>query len=100
MVSIENDTQSPAAEAAQEELGAIRQSARRAVRAVSDRAGAVADTARATYDRAVDGVKSVAENPSRIAAAMRDVVRDNPLTVVATVAVVALALGSLLRRPR
>jgi ElaB/YqjD/DUF883 family membrane-anchored ribosome-binding protein len=99
MASIENTNHAPVAEAAEEELGAIKQSARRAVRAVSDRAGAVADTARATYDRAVDGVKAVAENPSKIAAAVRDVVRDNPLKVVATVALAALALGSLLRRP-
>jgi len=98
MASIENGTQASAADTAEEGLDGLKQGARRAVRAVADRAGAVADSARATYDRTVESVKSVAGNPSKIAEAMRDVVRDNPLTVIAAVAVVALALGSLFRR--
>ena len=100
-MTIENGmAHSSAADAAEEGLDGLKQGARRAVRQVADKAGHVADSARATYHRTVEGVKSVAGNPSKITEALREAVRDNPLAVIAGVTVVAFALGSLFRRSR
>jgi len=66
--------------------------------AVSDGAEAIAGKVRETYTSAVKNVKSAAEDPSRIADAVRDIVRKHPLAAIATVAVASLLVGRMIMR--
>jgi ElaB/YqjD/DUF883 family membrane-anchored ribosome-binding protein len=105
MATMENqsNTRSSTTKAAENELGDFKESAgtvaSRVKNAVSEGAEAVTDKARAAYGTAAQSVKSAVEDPSKIAAALRDIVRDHPLAAIATVAVASLVIGRMLTRP-
>ena len=85
------------AEATENELGVANSAALRAARAVKsavcDGADAIAEAARVTYGRAAEGI-----SPSKLADALRGIVRDHPLAALATVATTSVLVGRWLTR--
>ena len=97
-----SNTSSRTTKAAESEISEAQQGTRAAAsavkNAVSDGVEAIAGKARETYASAVKGVKSAADDPSKMADALRDIVRDHPLAAIATVAVASLLVGRMFMR--